>query len=72
MVNLNELFKTHGISEEEILRGSTRLERWRPEDRELSHARARVRASGGRYDEATIGKPRSGRGIGRKHLRAAL
>ncbi|MBM4247290.1 MAG: hypothetical protein FJ148_26470 [Deltaproteobacteria bacterium] len=73
MAGLHETLNSHGISEEELLRRSTRLERWLPEDRALSLARARLRKSGERgYAVAALPKPRTGRGIGRKHLRAAL
>lgn len=72
IVSLDELLNTHAISEEELLRRSTKLERWLPADRTLALARARVRASGdGSYADASLSKPRTGRGLGRKHLRAA-
>lgn len=73
MAGLHETLNSHGISEEELLRRSTKLERWLPEDRALSLARARLRKSGEQsYADAALPKPRTGRGIGRKHLRAAL
>ena len=73
MIGLYETLNARGISEEELLRRSTKLECWLPEDRALSLARARLRRSGERsYADAALPKPRTGRGIGRKHLRAAI
>ena len=74
MPALEEILRRDGISEDELLRISKRLEEWTPDDRRLAGVRARHRRLPGHaaYEDVGLAKPRSGRGIGRKHLRAAL
>lgn len=72
MGTFSEFLDAQGLKDEEILRRSRRLETLRSEDRMLRRRRAAQRRTGKQsYEEAGIGKPRSGRPLQKEHLEAA-
>jgi len=71
--HLGQVLERHGITMDDVLRESRRLETSRASDRRLALARQclRRREPGRSYVDAGIAKPRSGRPLGRKHVQLA-
>ena len=77
MSKFAEYVQTKGLTAEKIFYSSARLERHRVEDRKLRVQRRKLRRSGQGaksegYAEAGLAKPRSGRGVSRQRIDAAL
>jgi hypothetical protein len=74
MSRFADYVQSKNLSVDRIFHCSARIERHRAEDRKLRLRREELRRSGkgNGYAEAGIGKPRSGRGVNRQHIEAAV
>ncbi len=74
MSQFAEYVQSKNLSVERIFHCSARIERHRAEDWKLRLRREALRRSGkgNGYAEAGIAKPRSGRGVNRQHIDAAI
>lgn len=70
----SDFLSSKGLSEEQILRRSQRLERLTSKDRDLQRQRESKRRNDPRtsYEAAGIAKPRSGRRLRPEHVQAAM
>ena len=74
MSKFAEYVQAKNLTVDKIFYSSQRLERHRVEDRKLRVQREELRRSGqgNKYAEAGVAKPRSGRGVSRQRIVAAL